>query len=131
MISNRIESTPLASAEWIKFLAPFYGVEAQANDRFAEIEASYDDTAAKVRDALDGDLRAGYFCMDPNRGCEFMAGHGPDSLNGHLLDTLGTTNVLAGGNEAPNGLGFDYQPAPGRAPPAAFVVISHPPPNHP
>src|SRR3546814_1884023 len=123
MISNRIESTPLASAEWIKFLAPFYGVEAQANDRFAEIEASYDDTAAKVRDALDGDLRAGYFCMDPNRGCEFMAGQGPDSLNGHILDTLGTTTVFAGGNEAPTGMGFDYEQALGRAADADFFVI--------
>src|SRR3546814_13218087 len=61
--------------------------------------------------------------MDPHRGWEFMAGHGPDSLNGHSLETLGTTNVFAGGNEAPNGMGFDYEQALGRAADADFFVI--------
>lgn len=123
MVSNRIESTPLGSAEWIKFLAPFYGAESLANERFAEMEAAYEETAQTVRDALDDDFRAGYFCMDPNRGCEFMAGHGPRSLNGHILDTLGVTNVFADGNDAPNGMGFDYESSLGRASDADFFVI--------
>lgn len=123
MISNRIESTPLGSAEWIKFVAPFYGREALANERFDEIEAGYEDVAAKVSDALEADFRAAYFCIDPNRGCEFMAGHGPRSLNGHILDTLGTTNVFAEGNDAPNGKGFDYEQSLGRAADADFFVV--------
>lgn len=123
MISNRIESTPLASAEWIKFLAPFYGTETLANERFTEIETAYEQTAKTVRDSLDDDFRAGYFCMDPDRGCAFMAGHGPASLNGHILDTLGTTNVFAEGNDAPNGMEFDYEKALGRASDADFFVI--------
>src|SRR3546814_3168667 len=61
--------------------------------------------------------------MDPHRGWEFMAGHGPDSLNGHSLETRGTTNVCAGGKEAPNGMCFDAEQALGRAADADFFVI--------
>src|SRR5690606_310391 len=34
MVSNRIEPTPLGSAEWLKFLSAFYNLEDVANDRF-------------------------------------------------------------------------------------------------
>ena len=36
-----VEETPLGKAEWIKFFAPFFGKEDQANTIFNEIEQSY------------------------------------------------------------------------------------------
>jgi iron complex transport system substrate-binding protein len=36
-----VEETPLGKAEWIKFFAPFFGKEDQANAIFKEIEHSY------------------------------------------------------------------------------------------
>lgn len=123
MISNRIESTPLASAEWFKFVSAFYGLESQANELFAEMETRYDEIATTVRNTLDGEFTAGYFCIDPNRGCEFMAGHGANTLNGHILETLGATNVFADGNDARNGMGFDYEQSLDRAADIDFFVV--------
>lgn len=123
MISNRIEATPLASAEWTKFVSAFYGLEAQANDRFEAMESRYDEIASTVRDTLDDEFTAAYFCIDPNRGCEFMAGHGANTLNGRILDTLGATNVFAPDNDAPNGMGFDYERSLDRASDTDFFVV--------
>jgi len=36
------EQTPLGKAEWIKFFAPFFGLEKKADSIFAEIESSYE-----------------------------------------------------------------------------------------
>ena len=36
-----VEETPLGKAEWIKFFAPFFTKETQANNVFSEIEKSY------------------------------------------------------------------------------------------
>lgn len=123
MISNRIESTPLGSSEWIKFMAVFHGLEATANNRFEQMEARHDDAVTKVREVVDSTYRLGYFCIDPDRGCEFMAGHGPNSLNGHIIETLGATNVFAEGNDAPNGMNFDYEASLDRAADADFYVL--------
>ena len=40
------EQTPLGKAEWIKFFAPFFGLEIEAENIFEEIEGSYEATKA-------------------------------------------------------------------------------------
>lgn len=122
MVSNRIEPEPLASAEWMKFLSVFYGVEQLANDRFAEIEAAYDDAAATVAGALPSGFSAAYLCIEPDNGCEFVYAHGANSFNGKILDTLGVTNPFAEGNDAPNGQDFDYEATLGVAADIDFIV---------
>jgi iron complex transport system substrate-binding protein len=57
-----VEETPLGKAEWIKFFAPFFKKETEANTIFAEIEKSYVDakkiakTAHTVPTVLSGAL---------------------------------------------------------------------------
>lgn len=122
MVSNRLEPTPLGSAEWMKFLSVFYGKESVANARFAEIEAAYDAAAATVAGKLPTGYRAAYLCIEPDNGCEFVYAHGAKTLNGTILETLGATNPFAEGNEAANGQEFDYEDALGRAADADFFV---------
>jgi iron complex transport system substrate-binding protein len=43
------EATPLGRAEWLKFTAAFFNREAEANRRFAEIAARYEELAALAR----------------------------------------------------------------------------------
>jgi len=122
MVSNRIERAPLASAEWMKFLSVFYGVEQLANDRFTEIEAAYDEAASTVAGTLPADFSAAYLCIEPDNGCEFVYAHGTSSFNGTILDTLGVTNPFAEGNDAPNGHNFDYEATLGRAADIDFII---------
>ena len=122
MVSNRVEPTPLGSAEWIKFLSVFYGAEAIANERFAAIEQRYDAVVETIAGRLPADFSAGYLCIEPDNGCEFMYAHGADTLVGTILETLGVTNVFAEGNDAANGQEFDYETALGLAADADFFV---------
>src|SRR5690606_9105 len=63
-----------------------------------------------------------YTCITGS-GCGFMYAHGGSSLNGQILATLGVTNPFAPGNDAGNGLGFDYEASLDRAADADFFVI--------
>lgn len=45
------ETTPLAQAEWIKFIGLFTGKTSAANRQFAEMEKSYEDACALVKNA--------------------------------------------------------------------------------
>lgn len=46
-----VEETPLGKAEWIKFFAPFFNKESEANVIFAEIEKSYLDAKKLAKTA--------------------------------------------------------------------------------
>ncbi|TVZ14536.1 ABC transporter substrate-binding protein [Maribacter sp. MAR_2009_72] len=46
-----VEETPLGKAEWIKFLAPFFNKESEANVIFAEIEKTYLDAKKLAKTA--------------------------------------------------------------------------------
>jgi len=122
MVSNRIEPTPLASAEWIKFLSAFYNVEETANETFSEIEAGYDETINLVADALPDGYTV-YTCIDPNGGCAFMYAHGASTLNGQIIERLGAENPFAEGNNALNGMAFDYEASLARASNADFFIL--------
>ncbi len=124
-VSNRLEPHALASAEWIKMIAAFYNDEARANEEFGSIRASYDEVVATVSGRID-DRRAGYLCVVPERGCEFMHGHGDDSLIGRLLTQLGVSNVFAPNNPAPNGRPFDFEEGVGVAADADVFVVYDP-----
>lgn len=45
------EQTPLGKAEWIKFFAPFFGLEKKADSLFKEIESSYEAAKALAQKA--------------------------------------------------------------------------------
>lgn len=123
MVSNRIEPTPLGSAEWLKFLAAFYNAEGSGNERFDAIEAGYDEVAEIVAGQLPADYSAAYACIGDQRGCSFMYAHGPRSLNGQILSTLGVTNPFAEGNDAGNGMTFDFETSLGRAADTDFFIL--------
>lgn len=47
-MAEHLEPTPLARAEWVKFLALFFNKEAEAEQLFAELEQAYTALAARV-----------------------------------------------------------------------------------
>lgn len=122
MVSNRLEPNALGSSEWMKFLAPFYGAEKVANEKFAAIEQAFDSAVQTVSGKLPAGFSAAYLCIEPDNGCEFMYAHGDKSLNGQLLTTLGATNPFGEGNDAANGQNFDYETSLGRAADTDFFI---------
>ncbi|PSL44097.1 iron complex transport system substrate-binding protein [Saccharothrix carnea] len=124
-VSNRLERHALASAEWIKVVAAFYNAEAAANTEFDSIKARYDEVVATVSGKIDN-RRVGYLCVAPERGCEFVHGHGAETLVGRLLTQLGVDNVFAPDNPAPNGQPYDFEKAVGTAADADFFIVYDP-----
>ncbi len=124
-VSNRLEREALASAEWIKMVAAFYNAEAAANTEFDTIKAKYDEVVSTVSGKIDN-RRVGYLCVSPERGCEFLHGHGTETLVGRLLTRLGVDNVFAADNPAPNGQPYDFEKAVGTAADADFFVVYDP-----
>jgi iron complex transport system substrate-binding protein len=124
-VSNRMERHALASAEWIKMIGAFYNEEAAANDEFDRIGSDFREVVATVSGKVEG-RRAGYLCITPERGCEFVYAHGEDTLIGRLLAQLGVRNVFAPGNDGPNGRPYDYEEAVGTGADADFFVVYDP-----
>ncbi|GLW93352.1 ABC transporter substrate-binding protein [Actinokineospora globicatena] len=124
-VSNRMERHALASAEWIKMVGAFYNAEAAANTEFATIKTRYDEVVRTVSGKIDN-RRVGYLCVTPERGCEFVYGHGTETLVGRLFTQLGVDNVFAADNGAPNGKPYDYEAAIGAAVDADFFVVYDP-----
>lgn len=124
-VSNRLERHALASAEWIKMVAAFYNAEAAANAEFDSIKAAYDKVVSTVSGKI-GNRKAGYLCVAPERGCEFVHGHGAETLVGRLLTQLGVDNVFAPDNPAPNGQPYDFEKAVGTAADADFFIVYDP-----
>ncbi|RKT54352.1 ABC transporter substrate-binding protein [Saccharothrix australiensis] len=124
-VSNRLERHALASAEWLKMVAAFYNAEAAANTEFDAIKARFDQVVATVTGKV-GDREAGYLCVAPERGCEFVHAHGAETLVGRLFTRLGVGNVFAPGNDRPNGRPYDFEEAVGTAASADFFVVYDP-----
>lgn len=124
-VSNRMERHALASAEWLKMVAAFYNAEAAANTEFDTIKSRFDDVVATVAGKVD-DHKVGYLCINAERGCEFVYGHGDETLVGRLFTQLGVTNVFAGNNPAPNGKPYDYEESIGAGADADFFVVYDP-----
>ncbi|MFD0204362.1 MULTISPECIES: ABC transporter substrate-binding protein [Saccharothrix] len=124
-VSNRLERHALASAEWIKMVAAFYNAEGAANTEFDRIKARYDEVVSTVAGKI-GDREVGYLCVVPERGCEFVHGHGAETLVGRLLTQLGVANVFAPDNPAPNGQPYDFEKAVGTAADADFFIVYDP-----
>jgi iron complex transport system substrate-binding protein len=120
-VSNRLESHALASSEWIKMVGAFYNQEAAANAEFERIRSEFEDVASTVSGQID-DREVGYLCVAPARGCEFLWGHGEQTLVGRLLTQLGVSNVFAAHNGVPNGRAYDYEEAIGTAADADFFI---------
>ncbi|MFJ9210477.1 ABC transporter substrate-binding protein [Streptomyces sp. NPDC102264] len=124
-VSNRMEEHALASAEWIKMIAAFYNAEGAANAEFRTIKSTFDKVASTVSGKVDG-RDAGYLCVSAERGCEFICGHGKDTLVGRLLTRLVAGNVFTRGNDGLNGKPYDYEEAIGTGADADFFVVYDP-----
>lgn len=124
-VSNRMEEHALASAEWIKMVAAFYNAEGAANAEFEAIKSRFDKVVSTVSGKVDG-REAGYLCVSAERGCEFVHGHGEETLTGRLLTELGAGNVFARDNDGPNGRAYDYEEAIGSGADADFFVVYDP-----
>lgn len=124
-VSNRMERQALASAEWIKMVGAFYNEEAAANAEFDRIRSDFREVVATVSGKVEG-RRAGYLCVTPERGCEFVYAHGEDTLIGRLLAQFDVSNVFAPGNGGPNGKPYDYEEAVGTGADADFFVVYDP-----
>lgn len=124
-VSNRMERHALASAEWIKMVGAFYNAEAAADAEFDRIKAEYEAVVRAVAGKVD-DRRAGYLCVSPERGCEFLYAHGDRTLVGRLFTQLGVSNVFARDNDGPNGKPYDFEEGVGTAADAEFFVVYDP-----
>lgn len=124
-VSNRMERHALASAEWLKMVAAFYNAEAAANKEFDTIKSRYSEVVDTVSGKID-DRKVGYLCVAPERGCEFVYGHGEETLVGRLFTQLGVSNVFAANNPAPNGKPYDFEESVGVGANADFFVVYDP-----
>ncbi|PPK65599.1 ABC transporter substrate-binding protein [Actinokineospora auranticolor] len=124
-VSNRLERTALASAEWIKMVGAFYNAEAAANTEFAAIKSRFTEVVAAVSGKVNN-RRVGYVSVCPEKSCDFMHGHGEQTLVGRLLSGFGVTNVFARDNNAPNGKHYDFEQAIGAAADADFFIVYDP-----
>ncbi len=70
---NYMESSPLARAEWIKFVAAFFNRENVAEKLFSQMEESYHAQAERVRGLKD---RPTVFCGMPLQSTWYMPGGG-------------------------------------------------------
>jgi iron complex transport system substrate-binding protein len=84
------EPTPLARAEWIKFMALFYNKEAEANDLFESIESRYTALVAKVSRTSE---KPTVFMGAPYQGTWWVSGGG--SFAARLLADAGAAYVWA------------------------------------
>lgn len=124
-VSNRMERHALASAEWLKMVAAFYNAEAAANKEFDTIKSRYSEVVDTVAGKIDN-RKVGYLCVAPERGCEFVYGHGEETLVGRLFTQLGVSNVFAANNPAPNGKPYDFEESVGVGADADFFVVYDP-----
>ncbi|MBB4906011.1 ABC transporter substrate-binding protein [Actinophytocola algeriensis] len=124
-VSNRLEQHALASAEWIKMIAAIYNDEAAANKEFDSIRSRYTEVVDTVSGKVD-DRKVGYLCISPARACEFLHGHGEQTLVGRLLEQFGVSNVFAAGNPAPNGKPYDFEESLGVAGDADTFIVYDP-----
>lgn len=70
-ISQWLEPTPLARAEWLKFVATFLDREAEAERVFSEIERRYETMAARARGVTS---RPTVMCGSDHRGTWYVPG---------------------------------------------------------
>lgn len=84
------EPTPLARAEWIKFVSLFYNREAEANELFAAIENEY---ATMVEMASAASEKPTVFMGAPYQGTWWVSGGG--SFAARLLADAGAAYVWA------------------------------------
>jgi iron complex transport system substrate-binding protein len=84
------EDTTLGRAEWIKFMAVFYNVEARADEVFAGIVSQYEEAAQLARSATE---RPTVFTSSPFQGTWYMPGGG--SYVAELLSDAGADYVFS------------------------------------
>lgn len=85
-----LEPTPLGRAEWIKYAAVLFNEEAAATERFAEIEAAYDEIAARAAEVAD-DVRPTVMTGADFGGTFYAAGG--NSYVATLIDDAGGAYV--------------------------------------
>lgn len=97
------EETPLGQAEWIRFIAAFFGADAAADDLFEAVAERYTDLARRARRQRD---RPSVFLNANWRGTWFMAGG--ESFSAQLLDDAGADYLWAH-TETDGSLALDFE----------------------
>lgn len=69
--SDFADTSPLAQAEWGKFVSLFFNTEALANEAFAEVATQYDDLTALILDTTE-DTRPTVIASSPYQGSWYM-----------------------------------------------------------
>ncbi|GAB4478896.1 MAG: ABC transporter substrate-binding protein [Anaerolineae bacterium] len=103
MNADWLERTPLARAEWIKFIAAFFNAEAQANAVFENIEAQYQQAAAL---AAGAEQRPTVFTSLPYQGTWYMPGGA--SFVARLIADAGGDYIYAD-DESTGSLFLDFE----------------------
>ncbi|SDD04973.1 ABC transporter substrate-binding protein [Williamwhitmania taraxaci] len=70
IVSAYLETHPLGRAEWVKFMALFFGKEQEANKNFSEIEVRYKALVAKAKEAT---LLPTVFASKPYQGIWYVS----------------------------------------------------------
>lgn len=108
------ETTPLGRAEWMKYLALFYNLEADAAAQFDAIATQYADLAA-LTDGIED--RPTVFVNAPYEGTWYMAGG--SGFIAHLLDDAGAAYLWAD-DDSTSSLFLDFETVFERAADADF-----------
>jgi iron complex transport system substrate-binding protein len=90
--SDFADTSPLAQAEWGKFVALFFNTEALANDTFAKVETQYNDFAALTADIADEE-RPTVIAASPYQGSWYMPAG--DSTISQLINDAGGNFVFS------------------------------------
>ncbi len=107
MNSEHAEVTPLGRAEWIKFTALFFNVEAAANAVFDTIVTEYESAAALVR-AIPADERPSVLINSFSPFDEAWTIPGAETYVGQLFNDAGARLVL--GETAPDiSVQYDFE----------------------
>lgn len=97
------ESTPLARAEWVKFVSLFYNREAEANRQFDAIVSAYESLAARAAAVSE---KPTVFLGAPFQGTWWVAGGG--SFAAKLIEDAGAEYVWAD-NDSTGSLMLDIE----------------------
>lgn len=90
--SDFADSSPLAQAEWGKYVALFFNTEAIANKTFTDVETEYNDLAALTNDLPDNE-RPTVISNSPFQGSWFMPAG--DSTIAELINDAGGNFVFS------------------------------------
>lgn len=103
VVSEWMEKTPLARAEWIKYFSLFYNKEEEADTLFTEIELRYNTASEKAKEIYD---RPTVFSGSNYQGTWYMPGG--ESYVAKMLEDAGADYIFSDDNST-GSIPFDFE----------------------